>query len=288
LVNEMIVSVASGKGGTGKTTVAVGLALSLPNVQLLDCDVEEPNSHIFIKPDFKEREVVYVPVPEVDQSECNGCGRCQEVCVYNAIAVVKNKVLVFPELCHGCGACIYFCSEKALKEVDKEIGIVETGSKNGLHFSHGQLKIGEMIAPPLIKAVKKKILQDKTVIIDAPPGTACPMINAINDSNLVILVTEPTPFGLNDLILALEVVRKVGIAFGVIINRSDIGNDKVIRYCRRENISVLMQIPFDKEIAVAYSKGISLVDVNPKYKKDFISLYENIRKNINLQDTKPK
>ena len=175
----MIISVASGKGGTGKTTVATNMALSIPNTQLLDCDVEEPNSHIFIKPKYKQAEPVFIHVPEVDKSKCDGCGRCQEVCAYNAIAVVKNKVLIFPELCHGCGSCTYFCPQNALKEVKKNIGIVETGNKGALKFSHGKLKIGEMMAPPLIKAVKRKILKGKTVIIDAPPGTACPMSNHV-------------------------------------------------------------------------------------------------------------
>lgn len=277
----MIVSVASGKGGTGKTTVATNMALSIPNTQLLDCDVEEPNSHIFIKPEIKKRDFVFIPVPEVDKSKCDGCGKCQEVCAYNAIAVLKSKVLIFPELCHGCGSCNYFCPQNALKEVNKDIGVVETGNKGNLKFSHGKLKIGEMMAPTVIKAVKRKILKDRTVIIDAPPGTACPMISAIKDSDFVILVTEPTPFGLNDLILAVEVVRKLGIGFGVIINRSNIGNNEVSRYCRKENISILMQIPFDIEIAVAYSKGIPLLDALPEYKKDFIFLHEKIIKNMN-------
>jgi MinD superfamily P-loop ATPase len=272
----MIISVASGKGGTGKTTVATNMALSISNAQLLDCDVEEPNSHIFIKPDIKKRDLVYIPVPEVDKSKCDGCGRCQEVCVYNAIAVVKNKVLIFPELCHGCGSCTYFCPQNTLKEVKKDIGIVETGNKGSLNFSHGRLKIGEMMAPPLIKAVKRTILRGKTVIIDAPPGTACPMISTIKDSDFVILVTEPTPFGLNDLILAVEVVRKLGIDFGVVINRSDIGNNEVIRYCKKEDIPILMQIPFDVEIAAAYSKGIPLIDAIPEYKNDFSFLYKKI------------
>ncbi len=272
----MIIAVASGKGGTGKTTVATNMALSISNSQLLDCDVEEPNSHIFIKPEIKQREPVFIPVPEVDKSKCDGCGRCQEVCVYNAIAVVKNKVLIFPELCHGCGSCTYFCPQSALKEVKKEIGIVETGNKGDLKFSHGKLKIGEMMAPPLIKAVKRKILKGRIVIIDAPPGTACPMISTIKDSNFVILVTEPTPFGLNDLILAVEVVRKLGINFGVIINRSNIGDDEVNRYCRKENIAILMQIPFDMGIAMAYSKGIPFVNAIPKYKNGFTSLYKKI------------
>ncbi len=282
----MIISVASGKGGTGKTTVAINFVLSLRKAQLLDCDVEEPNSHIFIKPDFENRQVVYIPVPQVDEEKCNGCGYCGEVCAYNAIAVVKTKVLIFPQLCHGCGACSYLCPEGAIKEVKKEIGVVETGKKNNLHFSHGKLKIGEMMAPLLIKALKEKILKDKTVIIDAPPGTACPMISTVKDSDFVILVTEPTPFGLNDLILAVDVVRKLDIPFGVMINRSDIGNDKAIGFCDREKIPLLMQIPFDREIAVAYSKGVPLIDVFPEYKNEFVSLYQKIKKDIGYQDTK--
>jgi MinD superfamily P-loop ATPase len=283
---SMIISIASGKGGTGKTTVSTNLALSLKESQLLDCDVEEPNSHIFIKPYFKERTEVFIPVPEVDGDKCNGCGKCQEVCVYNAIAVVRNKTLIFRELCHGCGACSYLCPENALKEVKKEIGITETGIKNHLLFSHGKLKIGEMMAPPLIRAVKEKAKKDKAVIIDAPPGTACPMISTIKDSDFVILVTEPTPFGLNDLTLAVEVVRKLKIPLGVIINKSDIGNDDVSNYCRKENIPILMQIPFKREIAVAYSEGIPLIEAFPQYKNEFVSLYQKIRKDIGHQDTK--
>ena len=273
----MIISIASGKGGTGKTTVATNLALSIPNVQILDCDVEEPNSHIFIKPEIKDKEIVSIPVPEVDNSKCDGCGKCQKVCAYNAIAVVNKKVLVFPELCHGCGSCSYFCPRGAIKEVNKEIGCVEIGSKDELQFVHGRLNIGEMMAPPLIKAVKKYINPDKIAIIDAPPGTSCPVITAIKDTDFVILVTEPTPFGLNDLILAVEVVKILNIPFGVVINRSDLGNKDTDNYCEKEDIPILMRIPFKKEIAVVYSKGIPVVEALPEYKKSFQKLFRNIK-----------
>ena len=273
----MIISVASGKGGTGKTTIAVNLALSLNNVQLLDCDVEEPNCHIFIKPVFTHKSIVFIPVPEVDQNKCDGCGRCQEVCVYNAIAIVNKKVLIFPELCHGCGSCTYFCPHGAIEEKNKEIGIIEIGKKNEIQFVHGKLNIGMMMAPPVIRAVKKHINRKKTVIIDAPPGTSCPVITAIKDTDFVILVTEPTPFGLNDLLLAIEVVRKLGIPFGVIINRSDLGNKKTDEYCTKENIPILMKIPFDKKIAEIYSRGDIIVKELPEYRRKFQELYKKIK-----------
>lgn len=274
----MIIAVASGKGGTGKTTVAVNLALSNSNAQLSDCDVEEPNAHIFIKPKIKNKELISIPVPEVDKSKCDGCGRCQEVCAYNAIAVVNKKVLIFPELCHGCGSCGYFCPQHAIKEINKEIGSVEIGERDNLLFVHGKLNIGEAMSPPLIKAVKKHVDPARVNIIDAPPGTSCPVITSIEGSNFCLLVTEPTPFGLNDLILAVEVLRKLDIPFGVVINRSDLGDKKTDDYCSQENIPVLMRIPFKREIASAYSKGISIVEAFPEYKKDFQELLGNISK----------
>ena len=277
----MIISVASGKGGTGKTTIAVNLALSLSNIQLLDCDVEEPNCHIFIKPVFTRKSIVFIPVPEVDQNKCDGCGRCQEVCVYNAVVVVNKKVLIFPELCHGCGSCAHFCPHDAIKEENKEIGVVEIGEKGDIQFIHGKLHIGEMMAPPVIRAVKKHINKKKTVIIDAPPGTSCPVITAIKDTDFVILVTEPTPFGLNDLSLAVEVVRKLKIPFGVIINRSDLGNKKTDEYCTGENIPILMRIPFSKKIAEVYSRGDSIIDALPEYRMKFQELYKKIEKSKN-------
>ncbi len=279
----MIISVASGKGGTGKTIVATSLALSINNgVQFLDCDVEEPNAHIFLKPAIKETKKVFIPVPEIDEAKCTYCGKCREVCVYNAIAVIpasgnnKGNVLVFPNLCHGCGSCSYFCPQGAIKEVDREIGVIEIGSSNSIQFIHGRLNIGEAMAPPVIREVKKYINPELKVIIDAPPGTSCPVVETIKRSNFCILVTEPTPFGLNDLILAVEVLRKLVIPFGVIINRSDLGDRKTDKYCQDENIPILMRIPFKKEIAIAYSKGEPIVKAFPEYKKEFIELYNKI------------
>ena len=279
----MIISVASGKGGTGKTTVAVNLALSIDNVQFLDCDVEEPNAHIFLKPVIKEQKKAYIPVPEIDESKCNYCGKCAQVCVYHAIAVLpsqngkKGATLVFANLCHGCGACSALCPEKAIKEVNREIGVVELGNCGQIDFVHGKLNIGEAMSPPLIRQVKDEINLKKTVIIDAPPGTSCPVVASVKGSDFCVLVTEPTPFGLNDLILAVEVLRKIKIPFGVVINRADLGNTKTEEYCKEENITVLMRIPFKKEIAMAYSKGEPMVKAFPEYKKDFQSLFNDIK-----------
>ncbi|MDD4941126.1 MAG: ATP-binding protein [Candidatus Omnitrophica bacterium] len=283
----MIISVASGKGGTGKTTIAVNLALSLKNIQLLDCDVEEPNAHLFLNPHFTDAKKAYIPVPEVDEAKCVYCGVCREVCAYNAIAVLpartdkKGSILIFPFLCHGCGACSLLCPQKAIREVNKEIGVVEIGAKGDLQFVHGRLNIGEAMSPPLIRQVKNYIDPARVTIIDAPPGTSCPVITSIKASDFCILVTEPTPFGLNDLVLAVEVVRTLGIPFGVVINRADIGDGKVEEYCSREHIPVLMKIPFSKEIAVSYSEGVPIIEKDPSYRDKFLALYDDIRTAVN-------
>jgi len=279
----MIISVASGKGGTGKTTVAVNLALSIKKshpVQFLDCDVEEPNAHFFLKPNISESQPVFLPVPEVIEEKCTYCGKCAEVCAYNAIAVLKDTVLVFPELCHGCGGCQLLCPEGAIREIGKRIGIIEFGSNDNLQFIHGKLDIGQAMSPPLIRAVKKHINHTRTVIIDVPPGTSCPVIEAVKGSDFVLLVTEPTPFGLNDLQLAVETMEELIIPFGVIINRADIGDRKVQDYCEKENIPVLMTIPMDRDIAVAYSEGKTLIETQSAYKQKFIELFEKVQNEI--------
>ncbi len=289
----MVISVASGKGGTGKTTVAVNLALSAGGgIQFLDCDVEEPNAHIFLKPDIISKHRVFIPVPEVDDARCSYCGRCQEVCAYNAVAVIKpggavcGRVLVFPALCHGCGSCSYFCREGAVTEKEREIGVIEKGKAGGIEFAHGVLNIGEAMAPPVIRKLKKLIDPSKKVIIDAPPGTSCPMVETVKESDFCLLVTEPTPFGLNDLLLAVEVLRKAGVPFGVVINRADLGNNKTEQYCRSENIPVLMRIPFRKDIAEAYSKGEVIVDVFPEYREKFKMLDAEICARLEAAETK--
>ncbi|MFA5368331.1 MAG: ATP-binding protein [Dehalococcoidia bacterium] len=273
----MIIAIASGKGGTGKTLVSTSLAISLgKNVQIIDCDVEEPNSHIFIKPKIDKSEPASIPVPQVNEAKCTFCGKCKEVCAFNAIAVIADHVLVFPELCHGCGACSYLCPENAISEVDRQIGVVECGKAGDIDFVHGKLNVGEAMAPPLIRAVKKHIDRSKTVIIDVPPGTSCPVVESIEGSDYCVLVTEPTPFGLNDLVLAVEVVRKLGIPFGIVINRAGFGDSKTEEYCGRENIPILLNIPLDTEIAKAYSRGIPLVQAMAEWRPRFQQLYGDI------------
>ena len=276
----MIISVASGKGGTGKTLVATSLALSLKereSVQLLDCDVEEPNDHVFVKPVFTQSEAVSIPVPRVDEEKCTYCGKCAEVCAYNAIAVTKQKVLVFPELCHGCGACSYLCPEEAISEEGKMIGVVESGCANSLKFAHGRLNIGEAMAPPIIRQLKEHASHEGTVIIDVSPGTSCPVVEAVSGSDFCILVTEPTPFGLNDLILAIETVRQLDIPCGIILNRAGVGDGKTEEYCQKENIPILLTIPLDTEIARLYSRGITLVEGIPQWQESFIGLFDKIK-----------
>jgi MinD superfamily P-loop ATPase len=271
----MIISIASGKGGTGKTLVATSLALSLKDrekAQLVDCDVEEPNAHVFLKPIITGRQSVLIPVPKVDEDKCTYCGKCAEVCAYNAIAVLGNHVLTFPQLCHGCGACSYLCPEKAISEVSRETGVVEWGQANGLSFAHGKLTVGEAMAPPVIRKVKEYTSRRGTVIIDVPPGTSCPVVAAVEGSDFCLLVTEPTPFGLNDLVLAVEMVRELNIPCGVVLNRAGVGDSGVEEYCKKENLPILLTIPLDNEIARLYSRGIPLVEGQPYWKDRFLEI----------------
>lgn len=273
----MRISVASGKGGTGKTTIATNLALSIgTNVQLLDCDVEEPNAHFFIHPAFENEETVYTPVPEVDKKKCTFCGKCSEICQFKAIVVVNKTVLVFEELCHSCGGCLEVCPEKAITEKGRELGTIQKGHRNGIEFIHGRLRVGEAMSPPLIRKVRSHETSDKLTIIDAPPGTSCPVIATIKDTDLVLLVTEPTPFGLHDLKLAAGAVKILDIPCGLVINRCDLGNDEVREYAHSVNLPILMEIPLDRRIAEAYSRGDPLVEAIPEWKEKFLDLYHRI------------
>jgi len=276
----MIISVASGKGGTGKTLVATSLALSLSDnyiVQLLDCDAEEPNANILLHLAINQSHRVYIPIPKVDETKCTYCGKCAEVCAYNAIAVLKSKVLVFPELCHGCGACSYLCPESAITEEGREVGVVERGESGNLELIQGKLNVGEAMAPPVIREVKTYVDPANTIIIDVPPGTSCPVVEAVEGSDFCLLVTEPTPFGLNDLSLAVDVVRKLGIPCGVVINRVGVGSKEVEKYCHREGIPILLRIPLDRNIAMLYSQGIPLIEGLPRWREEFLRLFQDIK-----------
>jgi MinD superfamily P-loop ATPase len=284
----MIISVASGKGGTGKTLVATSLALSLKDreqVQLLDCDVEEPNDHIFLKPVIMRSETVNILVPQVNEDKCTYCGKCAQVCAYHSIAVFPQHVLIFPNLCHGCGACSYLCPEKAISEVGRRTGVVEWGHSNGVEFAHGKLNVGEAMPTPVIRKVKAQAHCDGIIIIDVSPGTSCPVVESIKDSDFCLLVTEPTPFGLNDLILAVETVKELEVPCGVVINRVGVGDGKVEEYCLKEKIPVLLTIPLDSEIARLYSRGITLAEGMPQWKESFICLFDKIQEFVDERNS---
>ena len=280
----MILAIASGKGGTGKTTVSVNLARVLDSeVLLLDCDVEEPNAHLFLKGSAVSEEVVNIPVPLVDEALCDGCGKCGQFCEYNAIVSYGSIPIVFPEMCHGCGGCMLVCPRKAISETDKRIGVVETIQSDKITLVQGRLDIGVAMAPPLIRAVREHLPEAGTAILDAPPGTSCPVIAAIRNADFVILVTEPTPFGLHDLKLSVDLVRELGLPLGVVVNRYGSGDDRVHDYCREADVPILAEIPDDRRIAEAYSRGHLIVDALPEYQGLFRTLLE---KTQNIVDGK--
>jgi MinD superfamily P-loop ATPase len=266
----MIVSIASGKGGTGKTTVATNLAVSVSGpVQLLDCDVEEPNAHLFLRPVIAETTTVTTPIPEIDLEKCNQCKKCAQICRFRAIAVLGDTVLTFSELCHSCGGCMAVCPEGAITETGRELGVLETGAMNGVSFVHGRLRVGEAMSPPLTRA-------DGLTLIDAPPGTSCPVIAAMKDTDFVLLVTEPTPFGLHDLKLAAEALKILEIPMGLVINRADVGDDNVREYAHAQGLPILMEIPYDRQIAESYSRGEIFSLALPEWKARFRELIEKI------------
>jgi MinD superfamily P-loop ATPase len=294
----MIIAVASGKGGTGKTTVAVNLALSLASKQmglnstllgcedasplLLDCDVEEPNAALFLNPTIRDQREVGQMIPEVDLETCTYCGRCAEVCQYHAIAVVGKKVLVFSELCHGCGSCTLNCPAGAIREVLHPMGTIERGWAEGIAFAQGTMNVGEAMSVPIIRQLKQWAISpdpgDRPIILDASPGTACPVVETMRGVDGVLMVTEPTPFGLHDLRLAVEVARdELGLPVGVVINRDGVGDQGVDEYCAAEGVPILMRIPLERRIAEAYSEGVPLVEARSEYRERFVMLWERLR-----------
>ncbi len=277
----MIIAIASGKGGTGKTTIATNLALVAPAAQYLDCDVEEPNGHLFLKPEIEQKTDVTLPIPLIDAELCNLCGTCATACEFNALAVIGEKVMVFNDLCHGCGTCMFVCPENAIAETAKIIGKLENGTSESISgdsftFTHGVSNIGNPLTPPIIKKAKRLIDNDRFVILDAPPGTSCPMVQTLIGCDFCVFVTEPTPFGLNDLELAVGVARQLEIGCGIVINRSDSGDDEIRKYCQRENIPILLEIPFNRDLAFAYSKGEAAVIHSAALRTSFQDLHTRI------------
>jgi MinD superfamily P-loop ATPase len=276
----LILSIASGKGGTGKTLVATSLAVSLPNAQLLDCDVEEPNAFLFFpNRALLERTDCQVPVPVIDVDRCVHCGKCSDACAFNALAALAKEVLVFPELCHGCGGCVLACPEKAVKEGRRPVGQVFRARSGGHDLVWGELRIGEARTTPLIRAVRERASGD-IVIVDCPPGTSCSLVEAVRGTDFCLLVTEPTPFGLYDLDLALKVLEKMEIPRGVLVNKSGIGDRKVYEYLQRRKIPLLMEIPMSREIAELYSRGRILAEAIPGWRERFAAVAEAIREMI--------
>ncbi len=283
----MILGVASGKGGTGKTTVCVNLAGTLEcPVLLLDCDVEEPNDHLFLHPRMKERDVVGIPIPEIDESRCDGCGECGRFCQYHAIVSLGTKPLLFPDLCHGCGGCMRVCPREAIHETSRRIGVVETGIAGRITLVQGRLDVGVAMAPPLIRNVKGRLKEHSwaaapgvaqgVAILDAPPGTSCPVVTTLMGTDFVLLVTEPTAFGLHDLGLMVDVVRSLEIPFGVLVNRAGGGDGRVHSYCAREDIPILAEIPDDRRIAECYSRGRLIVDALPEFRPLYGGLMDKV------------
>ena len=285
-------AIASGKGGTGKTTVALNLAAVADQpVRLLDCDVEAPNDHLFIRPEQIEEHTSSVMIPAFDQELCDGCGRCKQHCRFNAIAVLGGKPMLFPELCHSCGACIPVCPHGAISEVQRPIGVVRRGTKDHISLVYGVLGIGEAKSPPLIGDVKNELrdgagdgagdwtgdeARGGLTIIDAPPGTSCPVVAAVKHCDYLLLVTEPTPFGLHDLKLAVGMAQALGLRHGVVINRCDLGDAQVRSFCIENHIPLLAELPFDRRVAEAYAAGKIPAMAVPDIAREYRRLYQRV------------
>ncbi|MHA2427199.1 MAG: P-loop NTPase [Candidatus Hermodarchaeia archaeon] len=277
----MIIAVASGKGGTGKTSLAVNLALSLQDpVQLLDCDVDEPNVHTLLALEEEQVEPVFMMVPEFSEKKCNKSKKCVDFCPNHAIFVSKKGITFFPELCFGCGGCILSCPSQAIKEGERQLGVLRQGkTKHGVEVTYGCITVGEALVVPVIKAVKNQAQNSNgtTVIVDCPPGVACPMVESVHGADYCLLVTEPTPFGVHDLQLAVDTVRQLNIPIGVVVNRSGIGNRQVYSYCKSEHLPILLEIPHSRKIAELFSEGIPFVTQMPEWKPRFQTLLHKIQ-----------
>ena len=279
----MRVAIASGKGGTGKTTVSASLAAVWKHPAIaMDLDVEEPNLHLFLKPEIIGQEDAYIQVPAADESKCNGCRACVELCQFKAITVLGTALLIFPEMCHGCGGCLAICPAQALTPDRRRLGEIVWGRSNDVRFLMGRSRVGEAMSPPLMREVKKKLrllLQESPadVIVDAPPGVSCPAVNAVMDADVIVLVTEPTPFGLYDLQLARKAFTSLGKPMGVVINRAGLGDDRIYDFCRFNALPVWCEIPYDRQIAAAYADSRIAATISPELNAMFVGLAENIQ-----------
>ena len=276
----MKLAIASGKGGTGKTTVATCLASLLAEagekVTYIDCDAEEPNGHLILHPTIERTRAVEVPVVAIDEKKCTGCGECCRACQFHALACINSSVTTFPQLCHACGACSLVCPVDAIIEVPQKRGIIREGHVGDVSFIGGEMSIGEESVTPIVRALKAVVPTDGISILDAPPGTACPAVETMRGTDRVILVTEPTPFGLNDLKLAVASARALGLPAGVVINRCDIGNSDTLDYCRKEGLEILLQIPNDRAVAVAYSTGTLPTRIVPGFRETMLALVDTV------------
>lgn len=276
----MQIAIASGKGGTGKTTLATNLArVAADNgrhVAYLDCDVEEPNGHIFLSPENTVERSIDKRVPQVDVDRCIQRGDCEDICQYNAIVCVGGPPIVFSDLCHACGGCALACPSQAIQEVKRSIGRLRIGDSGALRFLDGTLDIGQHMAPPAIREVKRAAPDADLLIIDAPPGTSCPAVEAVRGSDFVLLVTEPTPFGLNDLKLAVEMVRALDLPVGVVVNRAGLNGDSLRSYCRRVRVPMIGELPEDRAVAEAYSRGQLACQAVPGYRQQVESILQSI------------